>query len=46
LTWDENFYKEKTDDGGSITDVMGATSEKLPLPGTKLWALNDKDETG
>ena len=27
--------------------MMGSTSEKdVPLPGTKLWVLNDKDEIG
>jgi hypothetical protein len=29
-------------DGGSIMAVMGSTSVKdVPLPGTKLWVLND-----
>jgi hypothetical protein len=31
ITWDGNFYKEKTDDGGSIKVVMGSTSEKKYL---------------
>jgi hypothetical protein len=40
------FLQKKTDDGGSITTVMGSTSEKkVPLSGTKLWVLNNKDET-
>jgi hypothetical protein len=40
------FYKEKTYDGESIMAVMGSTSEKCTLSGTKLWGLSNKDETG
>ena len=37
--WD--VFKIKLD-GGSIMAVMGSTSVKdVPLPGTKLWVLND-----
>jgi hypothetical protein len=33
--------------GGSIMAMMGSTSEKdVHLPGTRLWVLNDKAETG
>jgi hypothetical protein len=39
-------FKERLD-GEFIMAMMGSTSEKdVPLPGTKLWVLNDKDETG
>jgi hypothetical protein len=31
LHTDGDFYKEKTDDGGSVTTVMGSTSEKKYL---------------
>jgi hypothetical protein len=41
------FCKEKIDDGGSITAMMGSTSEKdVPLTGTKLCVMNDKMRPG
>jgi hypothetical protein len=41
------FLQRKTCDGGSIRALMGSTSEKdVPLPGTKLWVLNNKAKTG
>jgi hypothetical protein len=46
LQWVGMFLKIKFD-GGSITVVMGSTSEKdVPLPGTKLWVEINKAETG
>jgi hypothetical protein len=41
------FYTENTDDGGSITAVMGSTSEKKYLCQVPNFeVLNNKDETG
>jgi hypothetical protein len=46
LQWVGMFSKIKLD-GESIKDLDGFNIGKdVPLPGTKLWVENDKDETG
>jgi hypothetical protein len=40
------FLQKKTCDGGSIKGLDGFNIGKdVPLPGTKLWVLNNKAET-
>jgi hypothetical protein len=41
------FTKENTYDGESVKGLDGFNIWKdVPLPGTKLWVLNNKAETG
>jgi hypothetical protein len=46
LQWVGMFSKIKLD-GGSVKGLDGFNIGKdVPVPGTKLWVLNDKAETG
>jgi hypothetical protein len=47
LQWMGIFTKENTYDCESVKGLDGFNSGKdVPLPGTKLWVLSNKAETG